>query len=414
MKRADQFFRIQHLLRMAYGHLQLMLYRPFLHYASPDTHTKAFNQRSYACAAACVSVSRNLVHLTGEMKRVGLLVGSYWFYMYTTFFAVISLVFYVLENPQNSTSAEILRDAHEGKDTLASLAKRSLAAARCSRTLTVSHEFYVQIDLSLRRLQDLFEQLPERLKGARMNSGSQKKRRAPSKLPVAQPQMLQSAPEMQQPSKPDPNPTFSRSYTAPAPKNPWTEPPGSQAQIPQTFQRSYYQGPQDQTRPINQSHPNAADDSASTVPSIPYSVQQVTTGVGVPDLSAMMFPSEDPFVYPNQPITTLENRQNIKQEETEGMYGVQPAAVSTNAPYEDVDGRHFGGMPAYSVPNQQVGFQMAGVSGMNPSHNSIQTPAPEWIQHAPDQDIGGPPATPLDQLFGEDWSGWINQGYRQV
>lgn len=72
------------------------------------------------------------------MKKRALLNGSYWFYMYSTFFAIISLVFYVLENPNSSTSAEVLKDAHEGKDTLAELASKSLAADRCSRHLAVS------------------------------------------------------------------------------------------------------------------------------------------------------------------------------------------------------------------------------------------------------------------------------------
>ena len=122
---------------MAYAHIEMFLYRPFLHYVSHDVQARSFDKRSYACAAACVSVSRNIVHLMGEMKRRGLLVGSYWFYMYTTFFAIIALVFYVLENPQSSSTADILNDAHEGKDTLAALAKRSLAADKCSKYLAV-------------------------------------------------------------------------------------------------------------------------------------------------------------------------------------------------------------------------------------------------------------------------------------
>lgn len=122
---------------MAYAHIQLFLYRPFLHYVSQNVQEKNVDTRSYACAAACVSVSRNIVHLTGQMKRRGLLVGSYWFYMYTTFFAIISLVFYVLENPQSPRVEDILNDAHEGKDTLAALAAKSLAADRCSIILAV-------------------------------------------------------------------------------------------------------------------------------------------------------------------------------------------------------------------------------------------------------------------------------------
>ena len=133
----NTYCRIQQLLRMAYAHIQMFLYRPFLHYISPTEKARGVDKRSYACAAACVSVSRNIVHITGEMKKRGLLVGSYWFYMYTTFFAILSLIFFVLENPQSSTSKDILRDAHEGKETLASLAQRSMAADRCSKVLVV-------------------------------------------------------------------------------------------------------------------------------------------------------------------------------------------------------------------------------------------------------------------------------------
>lgn len=129
--------RVQQLLRMAYAHVQMFLYRPFLHYVSQNLQSSIIDGRSYACAAACVSVARNIIRCTSEMKRRGLLVGAYWFYMYTTFFAIISLVFFALENPQSSTSREILRDVSEGRDALASLAKRSMAADKCTLTLAV-------------------------------------------------------------------------------------------------------------------------------------------------------------------------------------------------------------------------------------------------------------------------------------
>ena len=130
--------RVQQLLRMAYAHVQMMLYRPFLHYVANSHHGGRIDKRSYACAAACVSVSRNIVHITAEMKRRDLLIGSYWFTMYTTFFAILALVFFVLENPNSSTSQDILKDALEGREILASLAKRSMAADRCTVTLAVS------------------------------------------------------------------------------------------------------------------------------------------------------------------------------------------------------------------------------------------------------------------------------------
>jgi hypothetical protein len=130
--------RCQHMLRLAYGHAQMMLYRPFLHYVSQTRESRHVDKRSYACAAACVSVSRNIVHIAIEMKKRGLLQGAYWFTMYTTFFAILSLVFYALENPESESSQDVLKSATEAKNALEALAKRSLAADRCAATLKVS------------------------------------------------------------------------------------------------------------------------------------------------------------------------------------------------------------------------------------------------------------------------------------
>jgi hypothetical protein len=116
----------------------MMMYRPFLHYVSQACEAGKLDKRSYACAAACVTVARNIVHITAEMNRRGLLIGSYWFVMYTSYFAILSLVFYVFENPESRSGNEIMKDATDGRDMLASLAKRSLAADRCSQSLKVN------------------------------------------------------------------------------------------------------------------------------------------------------------------------------------------------------------------------------------------------------------------------------------
>ncbi|KKY21810.1 putative c6 transcription factor [Diplodia seriata] len=74
--------RVRQLLRMAYAHTQMMLYRPFVHYVSKSP---------------------------------------------TFYFA--------LENPESPTSQDVLKEAYEGKDVLEGLAKRSMAADRCTSTL---------------------------------------------------------------------------------------------------------------------------------------------------------------------------------------------------------------------------------------------------------------------------------------
>jgi hypothetical protein len=122
---------------MAFGHAQLLLYRPFLHYVSQSYKNKPVDQRAFACASACISVSRNIIHITAEMKKRGLLTGAYWFSMYTSFFAIISVLYYVLENPNSPTSHELFLEALEGKEVLAHFAKTSMAADRCTATLNV-------------------------------------------------------------------------------------------------------------------------------------------------------------------------------------------------------------------------------------------------------------------------------------
>jgi hypothetical protein len=117
----------------------MMLYRPFLHYISPRlTAGKKIDDRYYNCAAAGISVSRNIVHIGIEIQKQAVLIGPYWFILYTEFFAILSLIFYVLENPDKPGSSEILADARAGREVIATLADRSLAADRITNALKAS------------------------------------------------------------------------------------------------------------------------------------------------------------------------------------------------------------------------------------------------------------------------------------
>lgn len=395
---APEFMRIRHLLRMAYAHCEMFLYRPFLHYVSQTLQAKNIDKRSYACAAACISVSRNIVHLTTEMKRQGLLVGSYWFYMYTTFFSIISLVFFVLENPRSQMSESILKDAYEGKDTLAGLAAKSHAADRCSKVLA-----------------EMFEQLPQKLQGALDSAPQpQKKRSAPSQLPLGLSQMPQRAPEATARSQNVTNSTR-RSNISPNQQGSLKRSSIAQESLPLSDQMTnldsvYRRGSQDPYSASNNSPGNSLPSSAAS-----YGMQNSY----VPDLSSMMFPSADPFVYPNQPMTTLEHRQSIKQENPMDPNMFSPPNTSS-APYNNLD---YGSLP-YMVQGQQQGFGMqsmnpsVGMSSADPTPTTIPVQGNEgggWSeqQQQQRQRPGGTPGVNIDQLFGEDWGGWMNQGYRQ-
>ncbi|KAI4100745.1 MAG: hypothetical protein L6R37_005282 [Teloschistes peruensis] len=390
-----ELLRVQQLLRMSYAHIQIILYRPFLHYASPSTQALVTDKRTYACAAACVSVSRNVIHITSEMKRSGLLTGAYWFSMYTTFFAILSLLFYAIENPHNITSEEILRDAHEGRDTLASLSPSSMAADRSSQTLA-----------------RLFEQLPEALRTGRLKSVSApaKKRSAPSKNPASQ--ELSPLPKSQVQSPTDRSGKSEWNLASQPYNSPLSRPP--QPSIPNADLRPRDNPQQALPHTITsngsyqQHNPPPGILSPSGTQSI-FSSLQSPEGPGFPDLSTMMFPSNDPFAYPNQPMITLEN------------YGGGTLAQSFNTPafpvttdgesYDHFNAPYFGPLPSY--PTSGIGRNANMTDNQSENQSTNMDSGQRRIQDAQQSRFElQPQGTNWGAMYGEDWSGgWADHGY---
>ncbi|RDW71274.1 hypothetical protein BP6252_07837 [Coleophoma cylindrospora] len=350
----SEVLRVQQLLRLAYAHVQMMLYRPFLHYVSSKACVgRTVDDRSYACAAACVSVSRNVVHITAEMKRRGLLIGAYWFTMYTTFFSILSLLFFVLENPDKPGTTEILADAMAGKDALQGLAKRSMAADRCASALG-----------------SLFEQLPDRLKTGRSAPVvAKKKRSAPTSSHTASLQK-QSSPDLKS-SDLGPFPAPLRATTFPT-HPPSVRPGASGLRISldgARFQQSKASDPNLRQSFHELMSPAAEISGSGTPDSISsgsfsqgqpqYNLNQsLNCGPdGLPDLSAMMFPSGDPFAYPNQPMMEFDAAKqdslNINRESQTTTPMFLSNGPSGTAVYDDLEGQLFGPLPPYLMQGQQ-------------------------------------------------------------
>ncbi|PKX92219.1 putative C6 transcription factor (Mut3) [Aspergillus novofumigatus IBT 16806] len=319
---SPQLERIRQLLRISYAHVQVVMYRPFLHYVSSGSQARGVDRRSYACAAACVSVSRNIVHITTGMHKRGLLNGSFWFTMYTTYFAILSLIFFVLENPDSPTAKDgVLKDAMEGKNTLAGLAKKSLAADRCSQSLN-----------------SLFKNLPELLKNRQSSvKPVNLKRPAPAAVsrPAANVKSQQSAPEIAPPQRASTFPLqlLSRQSKAEASNTPkslddshnfgsgkmlYQSQVNTQVSTP-TWPPSTPE-PRTDTTTTTTPEPLIADQARATTTASPmpgmhsrepssgqFSAQQLANTGNLPDLMPIMFPSDDPFAYPTQPMSTLED-----------------------------------------------------------------------------------------------------------
>jgi len=188
-------------------------------------------------------------------------------------------------------------------------------------------------------------------------------------------------------------------------------------QIPPSIDSDNRRAPRDPYSPSNQNSagmqtPNSRSSSQpSGATQSVYGLQNPFTGQSIPDLSALMFPSADPFVYPNQPMTTLENRQSIKQENPidSSMFNL-PGPCTTSAPYKNMVANTYGQSSPFLMQGPQPGY----VQGENPSMgmNSGDNSAP--LMPMQQNNAGGWPRRQqqIDQLFGEDWGGWMNQGYR--
>ncbi|KAL6157754.1 Gypsy retrotransposon integrase-like protein 1 [Exserohilum turcicum] len=399
--------RVQQLLRMAFGHAQLLLYRPFLHYVSQSCNVNMVDQRAFACASACVNVSRNVIHISTEMRKRGLLAGAYWFSMYTTFFAIVSILYFVLENPTSPTSFELLRDAVEGKEVLAYFAKRSLAADRCSIAL-----------------KGMFERLPESIRHGGEIIASKKRRQGSS------------------PQSTGMRPTFLGQNDAAGPRRASTYPDsiphiktaGSGQACPSAHHQ--FNGMTlNSTYPSHaMSNPNIFDGVPDLTPtssndSLPsfgiasiHDPQQSTaynppilsiafadaSGMNVPiaDISTMMFPSADPLAYPNQPMTAFENKHPHAFDRTSGP-PVSSGLVPQMSTSMDPKG-HAAMFAPTSMPNGQGRHQTdteAQLFGPMPMYMMQGAQQYRGYQPQPGMQMPGPNSVQFDELLNqEDWS----------
>ncbi|KAK6439026.1 Gypsy retrotransposon integrase-like protein 1 [Oleoguttula sp. CCFEE 5521] len=301
---ADRYGRVQHLLRLSYAFAQVLLYRPFLHFTATEKRSKPIDPRAYACAASYVNVSRNIIHITTQMKQQGMLNGAFWFMMYTTFFSILSLVYFAAENPDNATTNAVIKDALQGKEVLAALATRSMAADRCTETLNV-----------------IFSRLPEWMREGKQNPVMSKKRTHGSG-PVPQIGARGSHPDVSVASLEPPGPGHPRRAST-FPRHGVMQPTVSEPIIPDG---SSWSTNSDSASGFGPNTPTSSEfeqrnflDLPNMSSSMPGMMQNQMAlppnfaNPAIPDVSAMMFPGggSEPFLYPNQPLTTFENTQQF-------------------------------------------------------------------------------------------------------
>lgn len=106
--------------------------------------------------------------------------------------------------------------------------------------------------------------------------------------------------------------------------------------------------------------------------------QAFGTNNGLPDLSAMMFPSGDPFAYPNQPMTEFDNikQENDTVEQSPSAPTFLPNSTTPGSGlYDDLEGQLFGPIPPYLMQGQQF-FDAPGQLDVDSSILSSLNPQP--------------------------------------
>ncbi|KAH3687033.1 hypothetical protein WICPIJ_001977 [Wickerhamomyces pijperi] len=155
---AFQYYKANRLLHLSFLHVQIVLYRPFIHYISPRYADQPHvDQLSVQRAKNCISVARTCVKLAQDMINKNMLSGPYWFSIYTIFFSVACLVYYVHEVPMDEFHPDyidIKRDAESGKKILTVLKDSSMAA---SKIYNILNSLFEQLN---RRTVSLHSQAP--------------------------------------------------------------------------------------------------------------------------------------------------------------------------------------------------------------------------------------------------------------
>ena len=144
----QEYIKANRLLHISYLHVKIILYRPFIHYIS--SNFKSNSNNDLTCienAKNCINVARVVVKLAEDMIDKNMLSGSYWFSIYTIFFSVACLVYYVHFAPSLNKNGKldfeyiaIKKDAEKGKKVLDILKDSSMAARRTYNILNAVFE----------------------------------------------------------------------------------------------------------------------------------------------------------------------------------------------------------------------------------------------------------------------------------
>jgi hypothetical protein len=116
----------------------MVLYRPFLHHIAKRKTDADFDFRAFACASSCIHAALQVVRLDEALEAQGIILGSRWLLLFSTFLAVICLLMFVLSNMEDPLAAECWSVASRGFNIFSRFANSNNSAKLYVECLGVS------------------------------------------------------------------------------------------------------------------------------------------------------------------------------------------------------------------------------------------------------------------------------------
>ncbi|CDO92800.1 unnamed protein product [Kluyveromyces dobzhanskii CBS 2104] len=141
-------------LHLDFLHVQIMLYRPFIHYLVLDAEKFPSHNFQILMANKCINTARKVIRLAVEMDQQEVLNAVYWFSIHTIFFSVACLLYFLHQMKLKDSKlidADTEKDFKDGFNLLLKLKNVSLAS---SKTFEVLNSLFEKLNQKTMELSD--------------------------------------------------------------------------------------------------------------------------------------------------------------------------------------------------------------------------------------------------------------------
>lgn len=137
------------MLRLYYAHVQMVLYRPFLHHALRNAgNGSRTSLKAYACGSACIKAGMQAVWLVEKLEASSLFNSSLWFIKFIITFTSACLTLFVTSNAGGPTVDETADAVRRIKELCRRHAHENDSLRRCLNFLEVRYNSTLRMTIA--------------------------------------------------------------------------------------------------------------------------------------------------------------------------------------------------------------------------------------------------------------------------